>query len=292
MNREKQARLARSIPLDRTVLPFRVHLAMGIRSNIYRNSLKRRLSSHRRRPALSNRHSLFYPPSRTIDNRAWYSFYFYPLRPPLSILARSNAIPSLLPRLFPDQLFSKTRFRPQFRIPNRNETIGVPLIFPFGGPRRKVCANHRTRFRYIRSKYSSTLNRGQSPLRINDSRINGRRRATDAEFRICCAPTCAESGLLTARFDRRVFATWIRTTEIETERLQRCFFSLGRKSPPTTRERENEKVSGNESPPKNNYSYRCVNKRLPIYGRCKYPSLFLFRQRVIRLSVNRPRGRE
>lgn len=128
VNREKQARLARSIPLDRTVLPFRVHLAMGIRSNIYRNSLKRGLSSHRRRPALSNRHSLFYPPSRTIDNRAWYSSYFYPLRPPLSILARSNAIPSLLPRLFPDQLFSKTRFRPQFRIPNRNETICVPLL--------------------------------------------------------------------------------------------------------------------------------------------------------------------
>lgn len=39
-----------------------------------------------------------------------------------------------------------------------------------------------------RSVYArNTRRRGQSPLRINDSRINGHRRAIDAEFRICCA---------------------------------------------------------------------------------------------------------
>lgn len=43
--------------------------------------------------------------------------------------------------------------------------------------------NHPGPYIYARN----TRRRGQSPLRINDSRINGHRRAIDAEFRICCA---------------------------------------------------------------------------------------------------------
>lgn len=142
--------------------------------------------------------------------------------------------------------------------------------------------NHPGPYIYARN----TRRRGQSPLRINDSRINGHRRAIDAEFRICCA----ESDLLTAR--SRVFAS----NKNRNGKMQRFrafilsfFFSSSQER---LDEKERGNVSGNKSPPKNNYSYRCVNKRLPIYGRCKHPSPFLFRQRVIRLSVNRPRGRE